>query len=110
MLDAVGVTGSGLPDLGVLCSYTFALFPPLDMREEEQEIALPAGFRSIDSVERPDFPAAGDERRFRLRAAPGRATLIPHLVGDEARTKTLSKLLNTAGVSLRELRYFVVAA
>jgi radical SAM superfamily enzyme YgiQ (UPF0313 family) len=95
------------PELDPVRRYAFALFPPLDLTDGDQTVDLPSDFARIDDLDRPDLPSSSARIQVRMKPARGRDAIKRLLYGESARTVTLSKLLNTAGVTLRELRYTV---
>jgi hypothetical protein len=86
------------------------LFPPLDLADGDRVVELPSDFARIDDLERPDVPRSAVPVDVRLKPARGRDSLRRLIFGQSARTATLSKLLNTAGVTLRSLKYTLADA
>lgn len=95
--------------LDAVCRYTFALFPSLDAHEVEREIQMPEGYKRMLDIEQPNCTGNSLEVPVRLVPAAGRSSILPYITGADARAFTLSKILNTAGISLRELRYHEAA-
>lgn len=105
--DAAVAEIAAEPELEPVRRYAFALFPPLDLADGDQFVELPSDFARIDDLETPDVPRSDVRIDVRLKPARGRDAIRGLLYGESARTVTLSKLLNTAGVTLRGLRYTV---
>lgn len=97
-------------DLDPVRRYAFALFPPLDGADGDRLVELPDDFARIDDREAPDLPRSASTVKVWMRPAQGRDALRRLVHDESARTATLSKMLNTAGVTLRGLRYAVAVA
>ena len=88
--------------------YTFALFPPLDAGDDEQVLEVldhlfdATGGTSEDT----EPPAAHGLREIRLIPNPRRAA-TRDVINMRDKNKTLSKILNTQGIELSDLRFGV---
>jgi hypothetical protein len=81
---------------------TFALFPRLGEIPPEHSIDVSANLLSLDEDSLESFQPAAEKRTIPLVESPERASLRRTI--SQARGATLSKILNTQGVSLAELK------
>ncbi|MBT5813011.1 MAG: radical SAM protein [Opitutales bacterium] len=85
--------------------YTFALFPPLDVSQEENVLDIPEELLNIiekDAVS----PEIGELKSVRLIPSPRRSKTREIIISKD-KSKTLSKILNTQGIELSDLRFAV---
>ena len=81
---------------------TFALFPPLQDEPGEKPIEIPSNLLTLDDSTMAKFQPALDKKTIYLKETEARKHI--RLTISSARGTTLSKILNTQGVSLRDLR------
>lgn len=86
-------------------AFTFAAFPPLSQEAEETLVEVPANLAELNDDTVQGFRPSSDRQALRLTEQPGRRRLRRLLAGSER--QTLSKVLNTQGISLRDLRLLV---
>jgi len=85
--------------------FTFALFPPLDVSQEEKVLDVPEELLNViekDAVS-PEF---GELKSVRLIPSPRRSRTREIIISKD-KSKTLSKILNTQGIELSDLRFAV---
>ncbi len=93
--------------LSAVARHSFALFPPLDTDAATASVDLPENYFDLN-FDRPNgIELSGRSREFALVESPKRRE-VRELLGD-SRHKTLSKILNTQGISLRDLRLELAA-
>ncbi len=85
---------------------TFALFPPLHNEAPSQAIEIPAGLLDLREGDAKQGVLAPDKHIIKLVETKARRNL--RKVISTARGATLSKILNTQGISLRDLQLAVV--
>jgi radical SAM superfamily enzyme YgiQ (UPF0313 family) len=81
---------------------TFALFPPLEHEPDESPIEIPSNLLALDEATLPTFAPAADKKTIYLKETKARQHMRKTI--SSARGTTLSKILNTQGFSLRDLR------
>jgi hypothetical protein len=91
--------------LNATANLTFALFPSLRMETFQNAIEIPSNLLSIEEGQAAAFVPARDKRKFELVESRARIDLRKIIAA--ASTSSLSKILNTQGISLRDLQYTV---
>ena len=91
--------------LNATANLTFALFPALHMETSQSAIEIPANLLSIEEDQVAAFVPARDKRKFEL--VESRARIDLRKIIATASTGSLSKILNTQGISLRDLQFTV---
>lgn len=84
---------------------TFAMFPPINQTPSSEPIIVPENLLVLDSANLGQFSLAPQRRALHLAETKPRANLRSAIAS--AQGSTLSKLLNTQGLSLRDLRLVV---
>jgi radical SAM superfamily enzyme YgiQ (UPF0313 family) len=88
--------------LADVAQVTFALFPPLIDIPENHSVDMASNLLSLDHTTLDTFLPASDRLSIRLKEAPARRRLRQTI--SSQRGMTLSKMLNTHGVSLADLK------
>jgi radical SAM superfamily enzyme YgiQ (UPF0313 family) len=88
--------------LDATAALTFALFPPLNTAAPETAIEIPSDWISRDEGSRDFSVAALDKKKIQLVETKARRDLRTTI--SATRAASLSKILNTQGISLRDLR------
>jgi len=91
--------------LSEVAKVTFAFFPPLNEIPSQQQIRIPNNLFSLDGSNARHFRLAQERRNVHLSETISRGRLRSIIAS--ANGSTLSKILNTQGISLRELRMAV---
>lgn len=81
---------------------TFALFPPLADEPAEKPIEIPSNLLALDESTIGEFQPAPDKKTIYLTETKARRHMRQTI--SSARGTTLSKILNTQGFSLRDLK------
>ena len=81
---------------------TFALFPPLEDEPDEKPIEIPSNLLALDEATIETFAPAADKKTIYLKETKARQHMRKTI--SSARGTTLSKILNTQGFSLRDLK------
>jgi len=104
VVEELGVVPGDM--LNAVSQYCFALYPPLEETDGHVSLDLPENFFDLD----PDatgFVMSATMRKFSFAESTKRKE-VRALLADTGQ-KTLSKILNTQGISLRDLRLEPVA-
>lgn len=104
VIEELGVVPGDM--LNAVSEYCFALYPPLEETDGHVSLDLPENFFDLD----PDatgFVMSATTRNFSFAESTKRKEVRALLA--DTRQKTLSKILNTQGISLRDLRLEPVA-
>ena len=83
-------------------AYAFALFPPLDAPVSECTVSLPVNYDELDATSAATFAPSATRRSLRLVEGPKRSQVRQIL--RKSQGQTLSKILNTQGIILRDLK------
>ena len=84
---------------------TFALFPPMNSAPSSESVAVPTNLGELNSATIDHFALANTRVEIRLQEGAPRIMLRSAIAS--AHGSTLSKILNTQGMSLRDLRLSV---
>lgn len=91
------------PMLRAAADYSFSLFPSLADERLPEAVELPENYLTFDpEAGSDDFVLSTARRRFALSEPPARREVRRIL--EASRNQTLSKVLNTQGIALRDLR------
>lgn len=93
--------------LDPVAALSFAAFPPLASARRERVVAAPGNLDDLTPDTAAAFAPADELRSFRFVEGPRRRELRK-LIG-ATQSRTLSKILNTQGITLRDLRCTVAA-
>jgi radical SAM superfamily enzyme YgiQ (UPF0313 family) len=88
--------------LNAVAAYCFALYPSLELRGGMVSLELPENYFDFNPEDIGGFEFSGKVRQFAFTESRKRKEVCGLL--HETRQKTLSKILNTQGISLRDLR------
>ena len=88
-----------------IAAYSFAAFPPLCQEDGQSGIEIPENLMDLNETTAAHFEPSATHRRLELTEQAGRRRLREILAAP--RKQTLSKVLNTQGISLSELRLVV---
>jgi radical SAM superfamily enzyme YgiQ (UPF0313 family) len=81
---------------------TFALFPALKAETAQEEIEIPSNLLSLEEGQTAAFVPAQDKKKFELVESHARIDLRKTIAATT--TSSLSKVLNTQGITLRDLQ------
>lgn len=98
---AYGVVPAAVIDAAVRLSS--AMFPPLDVAVGELVVPMPVNWQGV-AEDRGAYVPSNDTEDLVLRPAPNRNLVLAAISGSG---QTLSKVFNTQGFGLRDLRYSV---
>jgi radical SAM superfamily enzyme YgiQ (UPF0313 family) len=88
--------------LDPVAALSFAAFPPLASTKRERVVEAPGNLGDLTPETAADFAPAETPRTYRFVEGPRRGELRK-LIG-ATQSRTLSKILNTQGITLRDLR------
>lgn len=88
--------------LDPVAALSFAAFPPLGSTKRERVVEAPANLAALSPETAAGFAPDREPRAYRFVEGPRRAELRRLIAS--AQSRTLSKILNTQGITLRDLR------
>jgi putative methyltransferase len=91
--------------LDPVAALSFAAFPPLGSTRRERVVQAPGNLDALSPDSAAGFVPDHEPRAYRFVEGPRRRELRRLIAG--AQSRTLSKILNTQGITLRDLRFTV---